>query len=264
VTHVALGLCCVQVIIEVQHIAKNNKAIIGMSSTATSEDGTAPPLPPSSLPNTGAQINLGRQAWLIPCRPMTDAGVIKVINSWNDSHTEDSEAGPLHALNCFRAHVNITLPLYMAYLRPSLNINITAKPAVCSWWRPDGCMDWYNNWPLIKCAFDRLRASLCMLSTDFSGIYHIIRDVTVRTCAQLCSSWTSPGSSATARCSSSRACGRYPVSIICSHLFNSVCILWIAVSTTRGTVPIQWIQQGRVSAGPQQRRFSVDRHQCCD
>jgi hypothetical protein len=100
------------VVIEVQHIAKSNKAIIGMSSTATSEEG-----------------------------------VIKVVNSWNDSHSEDAEAGPLHALNCFRAEVNITVPPDMAYLRPSLKVNVTGLPNVCGVWNPMGCYEW---WPTIK------------------------------------------------------------------------------------------------------------------
>ena len=92
------------VIIEIQHIAKSNVAIIGMSSSAVSEDG-----------------------------------VINVANTWNDSHTEDAEAGPIHSLNCFRAIINIQLPPDMAYLRPVLNVNITAKPNVCGIWNPSGC-----------------------------------------------------------------------------------------------------------------------------
>lgn len=107
------------IIIEIQHIAKSNPAIIGMSSSAVLEDG-----------------------------------VINVENTWNDSHTEDAEQGPIHTLNCFRGIINITLPPDMAYLRPKLNVNITAKPNVCSIWNPSGCNEevflGYTGWEWSK------------------------------------------------------------------------------------------------------------------
>eukprot|EP01043_Picozoa_sp_COSAG02_P031663 COSAG02_NODE_2077_length_9916_cov_9.422489_5_plen_1119_part_00 len=92
------------IIIEIQHIAKSNAAIIGMSSSAVLEDG-----------------------------------ILNVANTWNESHTEDAEVGPIHTLNCFRGIINITLPPDMAYLRPKLNVTITGKPNVCSIWNPSGC-----------------------------------------------------------------------------------------------------------------------------
>lgn len=97
--------------VDIHHIAKSEAAIPGLESTAVQEDG-----------------------------------VIKIRTEWNDTFTEDMEGAPVNTLNCFRAVVTVQIPPDMGYLRPSLKVNITAKPMDCSFWNPSGC----EMWPLLS------------------------------------------------------------------------------------------------------------------
>jgi hypothetical protein len=95
------------ILIDIMHIALSKAAIPGLQSSAVSEDG-----------------------------------VIIIRSAWNDTFTEDMEGAPLNTLNCFRSIVTVQVPPDMAYLRPSLTVNVTAKPMDCTFWNPSGCESW--------------------------------------------------------------------------------------------------------------------------